>query len=70
MPDRRVWLVTPGTSPGRFETARGSGANVALLDLEDSVPGVAKDVARADVLSFLARAHRLGGDGAACPGCA
>ncbi|MGW2225631.1 HpcH/HpaI aldolase/citrate lyase family protein [Streptomyces formicae] len=49
----RTWLVTPGVTPGRFEASRNSGADVALLDLEDSVPGVGKDTARADVLGYL-----------------
>lgn len=32
-----TWLVAPGPAPGRFAIAR-SGADVALLDLEETVP--------------------------------
>ncbi|MFE2944698.1 ATP-binding protein [Streptomyces sp. NPDC059255] len=32
------WLISPGTSPGRFATAAASGAEVSLLNLKDSVP--------------------------------
>lgn len=52
---RSIWLVTPGAPPGRFATAADSGADVALLDLEDSVPQPRKDEARSDVLRFLRR---------------
>ncbi|MBT2507006.1 CoA ester lyase [Streptomyces sp. ISL-98] len=52
---RSSWLVTPGVSPGRFATAADSGADVALLDLEDSVPRPLKDEARTSVLQFLRR---------------
>jgi citrate lyase subunit beta/citryl-CoA lyase/(S)-citramalyl-CoA lyase len=56
------WLVTPGVAPARFDTAVGSGAEVVLLDLEDSVPAEAKADARAAVLSFLgARARGAAG---------
>jgi citrate lyase subunit beta/citryl-CoA lyase/(S)-citramalyl-CoA lyase len=46
VPDRCVWLVTPGAAPGRFAASMGSGADVALLDLEDSVRFADKDTAR------------------------
>ncbi|MFF3730774.1 HpcH/HpaI aldolase/citrate lyase family protein [Streptomyces sp. NPDC002476] len=49
----QTWLVTPGVTPQRFSMSVASGADVALLDLEDSVPAGAKDGARADVLTFL-----------------
>ncbi|MEV7087988.1 aldolase/citrate lyase family protein [Streptomyces sp. NPDC093085] len=52
-------MVTPGISPDRFATAAGSGADVALLDLEDSVPEPQKDEARRLVLRFL-RLHDQG----------
>lgn len=38
-----------------------AGADVALLDLEDSVPPAAKDAARATVLDFLAKPMQPGG---------
>ena len=50
-----TWLVTPGSSPGRFEASINAGADVALLDLEDSVPWAGKGAARAAVLAFLAQ---------------
>ncbi|MFE3205786.1 HpcH/HpaI aldolase/citrate lyase family protein [Embleya sp. NPDC059237] len=48
-----TWLITPATEPDRFHTAVRSGADVALLDLEDSVPAHAKDTARTSALHFL-----------------
>ena len=57
----RTWLVTPGSTPGRFEASVNSGADVALLDLEDSVPWSGKDAARAAVLAFLAQPIGPGG---------
>jgi citrate lyase beta subunit len=50
-----TWLVTPASTPGRFEAARSSGADVALLDLEDSVPLDGKDAARDAVIGWLTR---------------
>ncbi|MFE4664602.1 HpcH/HpaI aldolase/citrate lyase family protein [Streptomyces sp. NPDC056716] len=50
-----VWLVCPASSPGRFGAARRSGADVALLDLEDSVPAARKDAARGAVADWLAQ---------------
>ncbi|MFD7283541.1 HpcH/HpaI aldolase/citrate lyase family protein [Streptomyces sp. NPDC059862] len=58
-----TWLVTPGATPNRFQASMHSGADVALLDLEDSVPPVGKDAARADVLDFLGGEGRTGGRG-------
>lgn len=57
----RTWLVTPGSTPGRFETSMNAGADVALLDLEDSVPRAEKNAARAAVLDFLTQPVRPGG---------
>lgn len=48
---RSSWLVTPGTTPGRFSAS--AGADVTLLDLEDAVPAALKDRARSDVLDYL-----------------
>ncbi|MFF4410395.1 HpcH/HpaI aldolase/citrate lyase family protein [Streptomyces sp. NPDC001404] len=50
-----VWLITPAV-PGRFEAARSAGADVALLDLEDSVAPDGKDAARAAAIGCLTRA--------------
>ena len=61
-PSGPTWLVTPGIAPARFATAVGSGAEVVLLDLEDSVPAGSKADARAAVLAFTnARARGSGG---------
>jgi citrate lyase beta subunit len=57
----RAWLVTPGADPGRFDASINSGADVALLDLEDSVADADKDAARAAVLQILTRWDRCGG---------
>jgi citrate lyase beta subunit len=48
-----TWLITPGSVPGRFPAALAAGADVALLDLEDSVPPELKDQARTAALGFL-----------------
>lgn len=48
-----VWFVTPGHSPTRFPAAHGSGADVALVDLEDSVPAAVKPQARQDAAAFF-----------------
>ncbi|MFG2645938.1 HpcH/HpaI aldolase/citrate lyase family protein [Streptomyces sp. NPDC048370] len=48
-----VWFITPGHGPGRFPTAHQCGADVALVDLEDSVPAAAKPTARAAARSFF-----------------
>lgn len=50
-----TWLVTPASTPGRFEAAKSSGADVALLDLEDSVPLDHKDAARQAAIGCLTR---------------
>ncbi|WP_244419051.1 HpcH/HpaI aldolase/citrate lyase family protein [Streptomyces hygroscopicus] len=49
-----TWLVTPGTARHRFTASMNFGADVALLDLEDSVPLTGKNTARTAVLNFLA----------------
>ncbi|SCE53236.1 CoA ester lyase [Streptomyces sp. OspMP-M43] len=52
-PGMVTWLVTPGVTPARFGTALASGADVVLLDLEDSVPAETKETAREAVLAFV-----------------
>jgi (S)-citramalyl-CoA lyase len=49
----RSWLFTPATRPDRFAKAAASGADVTILDLEDSVAPGDKDRARITVLGFL-----------------
>jgi citrate lyase subunit beta/citryl-CoA lyase/(S)-citramalyl-CoA lyase len=43
---RRTWIITPATAPARFADARSAGANVAMVDLEDSVAFTDKERAR------------------------
>src|SRR5580658_4708219 len=50
----RSWLFTPATRPDRFPKASGSGADVAILDLEDAVAPKDKTVARTTALDYLA----------------
>lgn len=49
----RSWLFTPSTRPERFGKAADAGADVAILDLEDSVAPQSKAQARSEALSFL-----------------
>ena len=42
----RVWIITPATRPERFAAALASTADVALVDLEDSVAAADKQTAR------------------------
>jgi citrate lyase beta subunit len=51
-----TWLITPGSVPGRYPAAVAAGADVALLDFEDSVPLKLKEQARTAALGFLAEA--------------
>ncbi|MFE4610865.1 HpcH/HpaI aldolase/citrate lyase family protein [Streptomyces niveus] len=48
-----VWIITPGHVLTRFPTARDCGADVALVDLEDSVPAPAKADARQAARAFF-----------------
>jgi (S)-citramalyl-CoA lyase len=50
----RSWLFTPGTRPDRFAKASAVGADVAIIDLEDSVAPNEKARAREVVLGYLA----------------
>lgn len=49
----RAWLITPGSVPTRFETARTAGAGVAVVDLEDSVAMPDKHMARTTAAKFF-----------------
>lgn len=56
-----AWLITPASaSPGRLDTARTAGADVAVLDLEDSVAHHRKDAARATAIGYLTQATGAG----------
>jgi citrate lyase subunit beta/citryl-CoA lyase len=48
-----VWLFVPGDRPERFEKAVGSGADTAILDLEDAVAPGRKAFAREAVRTAL-----------------
>lgn len=48
-----VWFVTPAHASARFPAAHGCGADVALVDLEDSVPATVKAEARQAAAAFF-----------------
>lgn len=48
-----TWLYVPGSRRERFESAVASGADVVVLDWEDSVPAAEKDQARAQSVAWL-----------------
>jgi (S)-citramalyl-CoA lyase len=50
----RSWLFTPATRPERFAKASQTGADVAILDLEDAVAPEDKVRARTTALDYLA----------------
>jgi (S)-citramalyl-CoA lyase len=50
----RSWLFTPATRPERFAKASQTGADVAILDLEDAVAPGDKARARTTALDYLA----------------
>src|SRR5580692_2016605 len=51
----RSWLFTPATRPDRFAKAAASGADVCIIDLEDSVAPADKAAARRTALGHLAQ---------------
>src|ERR1700693_5131436 len=51
----RSWLFTPATRPDRFDKAAASGADISIIDLEDSVAPADKDKARRTALAHLAQ---------------
>jgi len=59
--------MAPATRPDRFDTAARADTDIALLDLEDSVPHHAKDTAREAALRFLATNAGSGTDGGRTP---
>jgi (S)-citramalyl-CoA lyase len=50
---QRSWLFTPATRPDRFAKAAAVGADVLILDLEDSVAPADKARARATAMSHV-----------------
>jgi citrate lyase subunit beta/citryl-CoA lyase len=57
----RSLLFVPGDSEKKLEKGLGSGADVLLIDLEDSVAANAKAEARAITAGFITRARALPG---------
>lgn len=65
----RSWLFTPATRPDRIDKAAASGADVSIIDLEDSVAPADKAEARRAAIAHLtqpaagscARALRING---------
>lgn len=53
----RTFLFVPGSRPDRFATAASSGADVVVLDLEDSVAAADKGEARRNVVEWLSAGH-------------
>src|SRR5258708_3265601 len=49
----RSYLYVPGNRPDRFDKAGTAGADAVIVDLEDAVPPVEKDSARAALVSWL-----------------
>ena len=49
----RSWLFTPATRPDRFDKAAATGADVCIIDLEDSVAPAEKAEARRAALAHL-----------------
>ncbi len=49
----RSWLFVPGDAPRKLDKADGAGADVVILDLEDSVAEAGKPDARRLVADFL-----------------
>jgi citrate lyase subunit beta/citryl-CoA lyase len=56
-PILRSYLFVPGNRPDRFGKAVASGADAAILDLEDAVPPAEKVAARATVSGWLSPGH-------------
>ena len=56
----RSLLFVPGDSERKFAKARNCGADILLLDLEDSVSSAMKDVARASVAEWVECADEIG----------
>ena len=56
----RSFLFVPGDSERKLAKGPASGPDALILDLEDSVAGDRKTVAREMVLTYLTSAHRAG----------
>ena len=58
VPSARSLLFVPGDRPDRFDKAAASGADVVIIDLEDSVADEDKDRARDNAAAWLALSSR------------
>ncbi|WP_446831189.1 HpcH/HpaI aldolase/citrate lyase family protein [Candidatus Foliamicus sp.] len=54
----RSWLFVPGDSERKLAKGPSTGADVLILDIEDSVSPARKPIARAMIREFLASAER------------
>ena len=54
----RSWLFAPGDDPNKLAKAYGCGADIVIVDLEDSVATAAKAGARRSALAFLQESGR------------
>lgn len=66
----RSWLFTPATRPERFLNAAAAGADVLIIDLEDSVAPADKTAARATAMDYVPRMSARSGAGAPSVVCA
>ena len=60
MNGRRSWLFVPGDSERKLAKGPATGADVLILDVEDSVSPARKPVARKMIADYLASAPRGG----------
>jgi len=56
----RSWLFTPATKPERFGKAREVGADVQIIDLEDSVAPSEKESSRKNAFGYLGEQNARG----------
>jgi citrate lyase subunit beta/citryl-CoA lyase len=63
MPDpdlRRTWLFGPGADAAAHAAMSRSGADVLIVDFEDSTPPARRDEARQGIVSLIARFRDAG----------
>ena len=60
MKGRRSWLFVPGDSERKLAKGPSTGADILILDVEDSVSPARKPVARKMIAEYLGRAARDG----------
>jgi len=57
---RRTWLFGPGADVAAHGAMLGSGADVLIVDLEDSTPPARRDEARLQLASMIQRCRSVG----------